>query len=384
MRGCFWHCLILGDPNMKIGFHLAHPAHFHLFKNVIKNLNSNRNNLLITYNDKDVLEDLVAQSGLMRFSQKIAAIKSPNSSLKLHMQFIQKNIGVFFVYLKFRPDVVVGTSIIISIIGKILGYFSIIFNEDDFDIIKRTADFGYPLADTIVCPSVCRTGRFEPKSVKYNGYHELAYLNPKCFQPKKEVVNKYFSFEKPYCIIRFAKLIAHHDKNIRGINVEIAHNIIDILYPYGDVYITSERKLSQSLEKYRLNINPIDMHHILYYANLFIGDSQTMAAEAGVLGTPFIRYNDFVGRISYLDELENVYELGYGFKTTEINKLYKKLKQLVAVPDLKKIFHKRREKMLSDKINVDSYISWFIENYPESVKTMKENPDYQYNFKIYR
>jgi hypothetical protein len=367
---------------MRIGFHFAHPAHFHFFKNVIKELRSNGHNILITYNDKDVLENLINESDFNHLSQKLNVIKNPNSSLRLHLQFIQKNIGVFIKYLKFKPDIVVGTSIIICIIGKILKYYSVIFNEDDFDVVRKTADFGYPMANNIVCPSVCRTGRFEPKCVKYNGYHELAYLNPKCFQPKKEIVNKYFSFEKPYFIIRFAKLIAHHDKKIRGINVEIAHNIIDILRPHGNVYITSERELSQSLEKYRLNINPIDMHHILYYTNLFIGDSQTMAAEAGVLGTPFIRYNDFVGKISYLDELENTYKLGYGFKTTEIDKLYEKLKQLVTVSDLERIFHKRREKMLSDKINVDSYISWFIENYPESVNIVKENPDYQYNFKF--
>ena len=30
------------------------------------------------------------------------------------------------------------------------------------------------------------------------------------------------------------------------------------------------------------------------------------------LGIPFIRVNDFVGKISYLDELENYYKLGYG------------------------------------------------------------------------
>ena len=40
------------------------------------------------------------------------------------------------------------------------------------------------------------------------------------------------------------------------------------------------------------------------FASLYIGDSQTMAAEAGVLGVPFVRFNDFVGRIGYLRELE--------------------------------------------------------------------------------
>lgn len=54
------------------------------------------------------------------------------------------------------------------------------------------------------------------------------------------------------------------------------------------------------------------MHHVMAFASLYIGDSQTMAAEAGVLGVPFVRFNDFVGRIGYLRELEDTYELGYG------------------------------------------------------------------------
>ena len=38
------------------------------------------------------------------------------------------------------------------------------------------------------------------------------------------------------------------------------------------------------------------------------------SAEAGVLGIPFIRYNDFVGKIGYLADLEDNYELGTGIK----------------------------------------------------------------------
>jgi len=37
--------------------------------------------------------------------------------------------------------------------------------------------------------------------------------------------------------------------------------------------------------------------------------------------------------------------------------------------------------MLADKINVTSFLTWFIDNYPESKKIMKENPDYQYKFR---
>jgi hypothetical protein len=34
-----------------------------------------------------------------------------------------------------------------------------------------------------------------------------------------------------------------------------------------------------------------------------------------------------------------------------------------------------------EKIDVTAFMVWFIENYPESVKVIKENPDYQHRFK---
>lgn len=32
-------------------------------------------------------------------------------------------------------------------------------------------------------------------------------------------------------------------------------------------------------------------------------------------------------------------------------------------------------------IDYVAFLTWFIENYPESQKIMKENPDYQWRFK---
>ena len=56
-----------------------------------------------------------------------------------------------------------------------------------------------------------------------------------------------------------------------------------------------EGACSISIFDVSININPLDIHHVMSFASIYIGDSQTMAAEAGVLGTPFIRFNDFVG-----------------------------------------------------------------------------------------
>ena len=144
------------------------------------------------------------------------------------------------------------------------------------------------------------------------------------------------------------------------------------------------------------------MHHVMAFASLYIGDSQTMAAEAGVLGVPFVRFNDFVGRIGYLRELEDVYELGYGIHASAlpadspircadgslqpsgVEALYKRVEQLVAMPaeERKTIFQSRREKMLSEKIDCAKFLTWFIEHYPASVEETKTaNKEFWEKFK---
>ena len=133
------------------------------------------------------------------------------------------------------------------------------------------------------------------------------------------------------------------------------------------------------------------MHHVMAFASLYIGDSQTMAAEAGVLGVPFVRFNDFVGRIGYLRELEDVYELGYGIHASLLpddspirkndgsvqpsgtEALYQAVEQLVAMDASERhtLYQQRRQRMLSDKIDCAKFLTWFIENYPQSVEETK-------------
>ena len=140
-------------------------------------------------------------------------------------------------------------------------------------------------------------------------------------------------------------------------------------------------------EKYRIKINPLDMHHVMAFASLYIGDSQTMAAEAGVLGVPFVRFNDFVGRIGYLRELEDKYELGYGIKASSpgsVDQLCSRVEELVSMDsaERRKIWAERRQTMLSDKIDCAKFLTWFIEQYPSSVDEVRSaTPDRWSRFK---
>ena len=220
---------------------------------------------------------------------------------------------------------------------------------------------------------------------------------------------------EPYFLIRFSALNAHHDKGIKGISNEIAERLISNLenadvneslrsmtsvtdkslnesHALKDrkkprIYITSERPFEPQFEKYRIKINPLDMHHVMAFASLYIGDSQTMAAEAGVLGVPFVRFNDFVGRIGYLRELEDKYELGYGIKASSpgsVDQLCERVEELVSMPsaERKATFAARREKILSDKIDCAKFLTYFIENYPQSAnQTRKADAEFWDKFK---
>lgn len=367
---------------MKVLLYLGHPAHFYLFKNVYANLIKDGCDVQVLIKKKDILQELLEHSQIP--FQNILEEGRKDSKIGILIGTIKRiwRLGRFCG--DYKPDLFVGTSVENSIIGPLRRKPVINVNEDDAKVVPLYAKLSYPGASTILTPIVCDNGKWNKKSIKYASYHELAYLHPNNFTPDKQIVEKYFPTDKPYFIIRFAKLNAHHDTGIKGINVEIAQRLIDILKPLGQIYITSERPLESQLEPYRIKIDPIDMHHVMAFSTLYIGDSQTMAAEAAVLGVPFVRYNDFVGRIGYLNELENVYHLGFGIKASEegsADKMYKTVEDILSMPDLKFEWQRRRQKMLSEKIDYAAFLTWFVENYPESHKIMKENPDYQWRFK---
>jgi len=363
----------------KILIYLGHPAHFYIYKNVIPQLKNKGHSVEILIKKKDVLEHLLINANYSYHN--IYNEDRKNSKIFMVWTMVKRFWRITTFCLKYKPDILIGTSVENSYVGKLLNIPVININEDDAEVVPLYAKYSYPMATEILTPIVCDNGKWDDKAITYNSYHELAYLHPNHFTPDIKVVEKYFDAKSTYFIIRFAKLNAHHDVGIKGINDEIAQKLISILRPHGRVYVTSERELDTEFEQYRIKIAPLDMHHIMAFSDLYIGDSQTMAAEAGVLGVPFVRFNDFVGRIGYLSELEDIYQLGYGVKTSQVDKLYQVVDALINMPNRKAVFEERRRKMLSEKIDYAQFLVWFVENYPDSSRLMKKNPDYQYNFK---
>ena len=367
---------------MNILFFLVHPAHFHLFKNTIKILKKRGHTALILIKSKDVLEKLLEKEGwcyintLSREKQRKSNFST--AIVKFKDLLIRENRLIKVIFRK-KIDIMVGTEIAIAHVGSLLNIPSFIFNEDDTAATPENYLF-YPFAKKVIMPFCVDVGKWKKKKIVYEGYHELAYLSPKYFEPKIEVVKQFNPKTERYFLLRLVSLSASHDIGKKGISNNSAKLIINKLSKKGNVYISAERKLCEDLEKHRIKIKPENIHHAIYYADLMVGDSQTMIAEAAVLGTPSIRFNDFVGKLSIIEELESKYSLTYGIRTSEPGELSRKIDELLNYSNIKQEWQKRRKKMLSEKIDVTAFIVWLIENYPESIKVMKENPDYQRSF----
>ena len=358
---------------MKYLFYLAHPAHFHLFKNVIKKIKSEDREVFITIKKKDVLEQLLEENNFSYFNvlpngrgdSKSGIIKGVFERSLKHLKFIKQH----------HIDLVISSSAELGPIARILKIPFINIFEDDLTLFPNYSKLLGPFINILIVPKSCKTEKWETKTIKYDGYQELEYLHPKYFTPDHSRIEKYFNLKRKNFVIRFAKLTAWHDNGITGLTESILERIIKILEPYGNILISSESILNSKFDKYQLNIPVSDMHHVLYFADMFIGDSQTMTAESAILGTPAIRFNDFVGKLGYLEELEYKYGLTFGIKTFEPSKLFNKIEELLMIPNLKEEWQNRRQRLLNDTIDVTAFLVWFIENYPESVKRMKEDPD---------
>jgi len=339
---------------MKLLFYLGHPAHFHLFRPAIGILKDRRHDVMICIKKKDVLETLVCDTGWAYTN--INPRGRRDNLLSIGIQMIRRDIELYRICRRSRPVKMFGTAPEITHVGRLLGIHSVVLNEDDSDAIPLFSWLAFPFAHTILCPNAVPIGRWEKRKTGYAGFHELAYLHPRYFTPDPSVRDILLNGRDRYFIVRFSGLGAHHDIGIKGITDALAREVIARFERHGAVYVSSERPVAPDLERYRMPLSPAAMHSALHFADLYVGDSQTMAAEAAILGTPSVRFSDFAGRLSYLARLENEYRLAFSFKTGQSGELLSRIDRLLAMPDLKSQWLQRRKRLLDECIDLTGYL----------------------------
>jgi predicted glycosyltransferase len=236
-----------------------------------------------------------------------------------------------------------------------------------------------PFTDHILTPIGLKKN-FGAKQIRYPGFNEISYLHPNYFNPDQSILKMLNVNEnEKYTLVRFVSFKASHDIGVKGFSNKDKITLINRLKKYGKVFITSEGNLSDNLKKYSVKIPPSKLQDALYYAFLYIGDSQTMATEAALLGTPAIRCNSFAKtkrEMSNFIELEEKYKLVVNFNIKNKNAAMDKAVSFFNNEKLKEEWIERKDILFSNKIDVTKFLIWFVENYPNSVKIINNTPEY--------
>jgi uncharacterized protein len=361
---------------MKILIDIGHPAHVHYFKNLIKIMESKGHEFLIIAKSRNVTHRLLE-------TYKIPFIKRsdyPKSILLKLLKIPLTDALIIKHVLNFIPNLLMGFSgTHISHAGWLLKIPSIVLDDTDH---ARIAHLSYSFLAKVILTPTCFRKYFGKKHIKFNSYMELSYLHPNYIHIDDSILPALgVQKNEKYCIVRFVKWAASHDIGHSGLPLNYKIRLINKLSEFGKVFISSEDELPEDLRKYIYPLKPETIHNALAFASLYYGESATMASESAVLGTPAI-FHDNEGR-GYTLEQEEKYGIVFNFTESSCDQQlgFEKAVNILNDPLSKKKAKKISEKIIEDKIDLTSFLVWFVENYPRSIEIIKGNPEYQYNFR---
>jgi len=360
---------------MNILIDIAHPAQVHLFKNLAWILKKKGHEIIFTPRDKEYCLYLLEKYGF----DYIPLGKVPSGFLMkaVSLPFFVKKISK--ISKKFKPDILLSDgSVSLAFVSKIIHKPHIAMedtgNPEQIFLYK-------PFTEVILSPQ-CLKLNLGKKHIKYAGYYELAYLHPKYFQPERNILKTLGIMEgEKFAVVRFSAKTATHDFGYKGIPDAYKKKCANEFQKYARLVILSEVELNSPLRQFQIQIPPEKIHDLMYYASLVYTDGAKTACEAAVLGTPSI-YVDFRGR-DYTRDQEEKYGAIFNFKNSAAeyeNSIIKGI-ELLKKEDAKTQWSGKREKIIRENIDLTAFMSWFIENYPQSLKVAAADDSYQFNFK---
>jgi hypothetical protein len=351
---------------MKILISLAHPAHVHVFKNIIWSLQQNGDSIKILARNKEQSTVLLDNYNLKY--TLISRMGTGITGLGIEMLVrIRKMVPIIKSYNPYLIISLMDPSVAIS--SKICGKKYICLADTEH--AKMTIKLSHPFTDAILTPS-CFNKDLGKKQVRYNGYHELAYLHPNYFTPNPAVLEELGLEEgDPFIILRFVSWGASHDIGHHGIQNKI--EFVKELEKYGRVLITSEADMGPEFEKYKIKVSPEKLHDLLYYATLYIGEGGTTASEAATLGTHAIHISTTA---KYCGLFNMLHDYGLMWTFDDEKGVINISKNLLQERDLWKIGKEKRDSMVEDYLDVTDFMVRVIDEYPKSLQTIQQRKKY--------
>lgn len=366
---------------MKVGIFISTPAQVHFYKNIIKKLENDGNDVFVVARGYGDTIDLLNEMKIPYFTfshvpnSKSGKILSVPGDVLRAYRFLKDN----------RVSVVTGYGIYNALASRLLGATDVIFNDSEpmansfsYDIQVRLCML---LTNAMISPSSFRQslGR---KHIKVDSYKEMAYLHPNYYRPDDSIYRLLgISPQEDYVLLRFNAFDAVHDFGVKGFRMDEKVRLVRELEKYAKVFVSSEMAVPDEIKKNLMTLPKNRIHDAIYFAKMLVTDTQTMATEGALLGTPTIRCNSFVGPrdMGNFIELEEKYGLIYNF--SDRTKAIEKAVEMAKRKDLAAEWQQKMSAFMSSSIDINNFMTWFIESYPASLKEIKHDPGVQYRFR---
>ena len=345
---------------MNILIDIGHPGHVHLLHPLAEELKARGHRLFYSVRDIPVAKRLMEHYGMTpwldlggkRDSLVGKALTVLQQDCRI-LQFVRKN----------HINLGLSSGLVLSQVSRLTKMRSFVFDDDDDEAEPLSVKYEHPLSDVVFTPDCIH--RKTQHAIYYPGTHELAYLHPNRFTPDPTVLQHAGLTEgERFFIMRFVALKGHHDVGQQGLTLEQKRTLVDLLKCHGRVIITSERTVEPEFESYRLPVPPEEIHSLMAFSSMFVGDSQTMTSEAAVLGVPALKCNTFAGRLSVPNMLEDKYGLCYAYLPERFEDMLAQIRHLLDMPSesLHAEWHAKRQQTLHEMIDPTEFFINHIEH----------------------
>ena len=285
---------------MRIVIDIAHPAHVHFYRHLYGELIDAGHEVTVASRAKEMTLDLLDHYGIPHFP---LAPLARGGLLSRGMELAKRDLGLVKLIRRTGSQLVLTRNPAGVQAARLSGAFGI-FDTDDGRAVGIHFHAAYPFAHLITSPE-CLSDEFGRRHRRYRGFKAMAYLHPDRFTPDPLIRDRFgLSSSEPLFVVRFSAHDASHDRLVQGIDPSTRQTLIRELAAVGSVIVSNE---STGTLKYDATSSPVApelFHDLLAAADLCVGDSQSVAAEAALLGTPALRCSSFTGRVDYLRELE--------------------------------------------------------------------------------
>lgn len=346
---------------MKVLFDIGHPAHVHIFRNVARGLEAEGHEVVFTTREKEMAAYLLQHCGFrhINFGPHYRTLAGKVFGL---LRFDARMVACIR---SERPDILMSHgSMYAAQAAWLTGrpHVSLEDSENTTDQIRMYKPFTRAIL-------TCRNFPldFGKKQVRYDGYHELAYLHPTVYQPGPDPLGGKDGRKR--VLVRLTAWEASHDAGQTGIPAEALRRFVKEMEPVARVLLSSEKAPSTEWEPYRLAIPPEKMHDLLSTLDLYVGEGATMASECSVLGVPSLYMNTQFPY--YVREQAERYGLVERALTPE--ELLPRAKRILEDPGTRERCREGQRRLLDDCIDVTAFLKDFLTHFPASFRETREN-----------